>query len=108
MTDAAPPTPHPPRFRWLKRITLSLLVFVVVLVALRVVWGWRVQREFDALIASYRAKGEPTTAADFADEPIPDEENAVPLLRQAAAAVALSKALTDAARDEAFLEGSEL
>jgi hypothetical protein len=80
-----------------------LLVFVVVLVALRVVWGWRVQREFDALIASYRAKGEPTTAADFADEPIPDEENAVPLLRQAAAAVALSKALTDAARDEAFL-----
>lgn len=101
MSDAVH-APYPPRFWWLKRILLSLLLIVVVLVVLRLVWGWRVQRELDALIASYRAKGEPTTAADFAPAPVPDAENAVPLLRQAAAAVTLSKALTDADRDGAF------
>ena len=85
--------PHPPRFRWLKRITLSVLLLLVTLVLLRLLWGWRVQREFDALIASYRASGEPTTAADFAAVPVPDEENAVPLLRQAAASITTAQAI---------------
>ena len=96
------PQAHPPRFHWLKRITISVLLLLATLVLLRLIWGWRVQREFDALIASYRAKGEPTTAADFDLKPIPDEENAAPLLWQAAAIVRTPIAVWEAEYRNAF------
>lgn len=43
--------------------------------------------KFDAYVASLKARGEPTVPADIMRQPLPDKENAIWYLKQAAAAV---------------------
>ena len=76
--------PVPPRFWWLKRIALAATVFAIALVALRLWWGWEADRRLNAAIARCHAAGEPLYPADFAVEPVPDEENGAHYLKLAA------------------------
>lgn len=75
--------PVPPRFWWLKRIALALVAWIAVLTAARLVWGWEADRRMQAKIAEYRAAGEPILIEDFQRPPIPDDENAAVLYKQA-------------------------
>lgn len=75
--------PVPPRFGWLKRIALALAAWIGVLVAARLLWGWEADRRMRAKIAEYRAAGEPVLIEDFQRPPIPDDENAAVLYKQA-------------------------
>lgn len=79
--------PIPPRFWWLKRIALGVLVLLVAVVGLRVCWGCAAARRFEAKIAELRATGEPLFVEDFDFPQVPAEENCVPLLREAAAKI---------------------
>jgi hypothetical protein len=79
------PRPVPPRYWWLKRVLVAAGALVLLLVALRLAWGWEAQRRLDAKIAEYRAAGQPVTLDDFQRSPVPDEENAAFYLRHAIA-----------------------
>lgn len=84
----APPevsTPIPPRYGWLKRIMIAVGVTSLALVILRLRWGQvahaRLQAEIDRLVAS----GEPIFPEDFnPKEPLPDDQNAAKLYKEAA------------------------
>ncbi len=60
---------------------------MLVVVGLRLWWGYSVDRRVDEMIAKYHAAGEPILPEDFASDPVPDEENAVWYYEQAAAAI---------------------
>lgn len=79
--------PDPPRYCWLKRLTLGTLLLVVALLAVRLAWGWEAERRFARAIAPVLARGEPTTAAQWNPLPVAEPVNATPYLRKAAAAV---------------------
>jgi len=82
--------PIPPRFWWLKRILIASTALIVVLVALRLWWGWYASRLLQAEIDRIIALGEPIYPEDFdPKEEIPDELNAARLLQQAVAALDL-------------------
>ncbi|HOO16374.1 MAG: hypothetical protein KBH81_00180 [Phycisphaerae bacterium] len=66
----------PARFWWLKRLACDAVIMLVVLLAVRLWWGWEAQRRFDAAIAKCRAAGEPVLVDDFLIAPLPDDENA--------------------------------
>ncbi|MEW6199539.1 MAG: hypothetical protein AB1601_12870 [Planctomycetota bacterium] len=53
------------------------------LTAARLVRGWEADRRTQAKIAEYRAAGEPILIEDFQRPPIPDDENAAALCKQA-------------------------
>ena len=95
--------PVPPRYWWAKRILLAIGVVVLLLVVLRWWWGWEAQRRLDALIAEYRAAGQPVTVEDFQVPAVPDGENAAHFLMQAAAALVPPAVETKAHRE--FIEG---
>ena len=57
--------PIPLRFWWLKRLALGGLVVLLLLVLLRVWWGYEAKRRWDSLLASYRQAGEPVSLDDF-------------------------------------------
>ncbi|MDB5353991.1 MAG: hypothetical protein JWN24_444 [Phycisphaerales bacterium] len=75
--------PHPPRFWWLKRLSLAGLLLIVALAGLRWWWGHEAQRRIDALVADAHAKGEPILPEDFDSPPVPDDQNAAIPLKQA-------------------------
>ncbi len=79
----------PPRFWWLKRLTAAGIVFLFLLLALRIWWGWIAQRRIDAVIAQAKARGEPISAEDFLDVQIPGppNQNAVVALKASVASV---------------------
>jgi len=85
-TFAADTTPHPPRFRWLKRLTAVGVLIVLLLVGLRLAWGHRVNARFDALITEIEATGDPIHFEDLVIEPAPDANNKAYHLKQAMAA----------------------
>ena len=60
--------PIPPRFRWLKRLTVAGVAYVVVLVGVRLAWGVYADWRLDRAIAAHRALGEPVLPEDFAAE----------------------------------------
>ncbi len=91
--------PIPPRFRWLKRIALAGAVFLLGLVGIRLWWGHVGESRLQAKIAAYHAAGEPILLADFAREPIPDEQNGAYFLEQAAAQLGQPVELSDVIRD---------
>ncbi|MFH0982329.1 MAG: hypothetical protein V2A79_12425 [Planctomycetota bacterium] len=76
--------PVPPRYWWLKRIFLACALLLVLLVGLRLWWGYvvhqRLQTEIDRLVAA----GEPIFPEDFDTPPVPDPENAALLYTNAA------------------------
>ena len=95
-TALAPERPIPPRFWWLKRISLVVGLLVLLTPCVQVWWGHEVQSHYDARFAAYRAAGEPATLQDLLRPEIPDEDNAAYHLRRAAAAVAPPVDLDDA------------
>lgn len=77
--------PIPPRYWWLKRLTLAGVCVVVGLVLLRVWWGYKAQSLLDAEIARYRAAGQLVYAHEFDEmlDAVPDDENAAVLYEEA-------------------------
>ena len=82
LPDAAA-EPIPPRYWWLKRILIGAGALLVLLIAMRIYWGYEADRRIQAEIARYRAAGQPVFPEDFVLPPIPDEDNAALLLEQA-------------------------
>jgi len=82
---AEPQQPIPPRYRWLRRLALASVVFVVYLALMRVVWGWEADRRFKNERARWRAAGEPVHLSDLQAELdlIPEVEDALPVLKKA-------------------------
>jgi hypothetical protein len=74
---------NPPRFRWLRRSAIAVAVLMIGLSLIRWRWGAWVDRQIEAQLAEWRAAGQPTTLADFADPPIADADNAAVALMQA-------------------------
>ena len=57
--DVPESVPVPPRYRWIK-IALALSgAFLVVVVALRVWWGWVADARLEAVLTAYREAGQP-------------------------------------------------
>ncbi|HEX5242187.1 MAG TPA: hypothetical protein VFW23_02915, partial [Tepidisphaeraceae bacterium] len=76
--------PLPPRRRWLRRITLILLVLVTVAAGTRVWWGHFADRRVAAFLAEAKARGEPSSSADLKSSPVPQEKNGAILVAEAA------------------------
>ena len=77
-----PTIPWPPRFGWLKRITLGWLFVISLLLIVRLIWGWQIDRLMENQIAAWRALGQPTRPEDFAEPAVPDAENAALVLKE--------------------------
>ncbi|MBI1338517.1 MAG: hypothetical protein GC164_16360 [Phycisphaera sp.] len=67
--------PVPPRYRWLNRLSVALLLFIVALIVVRQVTLVIVQRRLDKAIADIRAKGEPILAEDLVVKPLANDQN---------------------------------
>lgn len=55
----------PARYFWLKRLLPLAILYVLLLLGVRLWWGWEAQRRFDAAVARWRALGQPVFAEDF-------------------------------------------
>jgi hypothetical protein len=77
--DTSPDTrPIPPRFWWLKRLVVAVVIFMALLVGLRYLSLHVAKRRLAAEIAAIQARGEPLTPEDFADRPVPPEQDGGP------------------------------
>jgi hypothetical protein len=81
----------PPRFWWLKRIVLAMLLLAGLLVALRYVSLHVAKRRLEAEINAIRARGEPLAPEDFLDRPVAAEDDAGPDLVAAGRTFAVPK-----------------
>ena len=84
--------PLPPRRRWLRRITLILLLLITLAAGIRVWWGHFANQRVAAFLADAKARGEPSSPADLQTPPIPQEKNGAILVAQAAHQFHLSEA----------------
>lgn len=87
--DAVPEDGHgaiPPRYWWLKRISVGVGALLVALVFLRLWWGWVADRRLQAEIDRIIAAGEPFYPEDYIED-VPDELNAALLYEEAAGAL---------------------
>jgi hypothetical protein len=82
-----PTVPYPPRYRWLKRVTVAGVIIAAAVVATRLWWGHVAQQRFDAFAAEKRARGEPVFPADLQPPPTTDGRNAAFYFLRAAGAV---------------------
>ncbi len=89
---ATPPKvePIPPRYWWLKRITAGVLVLLLIAAGVRWWWGYHASKVLDAEVDRCLASGLPFLPEDFDSDPVPNEQNAVPLLEQAWKALTLT------------------
>ena len=78
--------PHPPRFRWLIRLSIAVAAVLPAVAGLRAYWGHVMHRQLEAAAAEVRAAGEPIDFEGMLREPVPDADNAAHHYRQAAAA----------------------
>jgi hypothetical protein len=78
--------PIPPRFYYLKRLTIAGLVLVAMLLGLRWWWGWVMNRRLAAAVQAMVAKGQPVYVSDFDIPDVPDRANAAVYYRRALAA----------------------
>jgi len=73
--DGEPTWPYPPRYWWLKRVSLGALLTGLVLAGAWEAWQRQALRrlrvETDAIVAA----GDPVTAADLNPPPVPDSQN---------------------------------
>ena len=97
------PKPQKKKKRWSrwKTVLLVLALLIVGLVVARRQWGRHADKVLQAEIDAIRARGEPLDWLAFRSEPIPDEENAGELYRQAWAIAPLDPFL--ASDDEEFV-----
>jgi hypothetical protein len=70
------------RSRWLR----SVLALVLVVLAVRLIWGWYVDRTLRGQLDIIRGRGEPVAAEDMTFASVPDAENAWNLQARAAGA----------------------
>jgi hypothetical protein len=90
--DTSPDTrPIPPRFWWLKRLVVVMVIFMALLIGLRYLSLHVAKRRLAAEIAAIRARGEPLEPEDFADRPAPAQEDAGPDLLAAMRMFAVPK-----------------
>lgn len=82
----SPEAPHPPRYWWLKRISLGSAIVLLFLALVRIAWGWDANRRLQAAINTIRSRGEPILPQDFASTKVSDTENYVYYFNQALAA----------------------
>jgi hypothetical protein len=80
VSDGIPP---PRRYRPARR-HLALLGLILLVLIVRLIWGWWTDRALKNQLAAIRARGEPVSLDDFALPPIPDAENAWFILCEAA------------------------
>ena len=103
--DCADEPPIPPRYWWTKRIGITVGVFLALMIAARLWWGWYAHRQLQAAIDKIIAAGEPIYPQDFdPPEPIPDDQNAAPLLIQAAETLTVPSAQNP--QDSDVIEGA--
>ncbi len=74
----------PPRFRWLRRLIVGTLIWLLVLLGFRWWLVYRADAAFERASAQLRATGVPVSRADFESERIPPEANMHFWLRRAA------------------------
>jgi hypothetical protein len=79
--------PRIPRFRALFRTLKLSTITLLLLFAIRLIWGYNAQRQIETRLAQYRARGELTRTADFNPPSIPDEQNAAFYILRAAKAL---------------------
>ncbi|WP_428938621.1 hypothetical protein [Fontivita pretiosa] len=79
--------PFPPRYWWLKRLSLALAAALIALTIVRIIWGYDAQRRYDRAIQAIRARGEPILPEDFDAPHIPDDANRVHYLNLAISAI---------------------
>src|SRR6185437_11781331 len=84
--------PLPPRRRWLRRITLILLLLITLAAGIRVWWGHFANQRVAAFLTEAKTRGEPSSPADLQSPPIPQEKNGAILVAQAAHQFHLSEA----------------
>jgi hypothetical protein len=82
-----PTWPDPPRYWWLKRLSLASLLLLLSLALVRVAWGWESHRRLARELAPVRAAGDPVSAAETNVAPVPDAENGALVYRRAFAAI---------------------
>jgi hypothetical protein len=63
---------------------------LLIMLAVRLWWGWHMGRKVESMLADLRRRGEPVTVEDLIRPPVPDEENGYLLLKQAAQIVRAS------------------
>jgi hypothetical protein len=88
--DSATPdsaVPVPPRYWWLKRIGVASGVLLLLLVAMRLYWGYEANHRLQAEIDRIRAAGQPIYPEDFDPPEVPDDDNAALALQRAVAAI---------------------
>lgn len=84
--------PIPPHYWWFKRIAATVVILLIALGLLRWWWGVKAHRALQAEIDRLVATGQPVFPDDFRPPAVPDDQNAVIPLKQAAAALSLTKA----------------
>jgi hypothetical protein len=83
--EAEPDGPYPPRFWWLKRLTVSYVAFAALVGSAYGAWWAYSERRLAGTIAAIRARGEPAVLADFLrQEVLPVEQNGAVALEAAA------------------------
>lgn len=82
-----PTLANPPRYRWLKRIGLLVVLVLLALGVLRWWWGHVAQVRLQRVIDAAHARGEPILPEDFTPQSIPEGQNAAVTLQLAAAAI---------------------
>lgn len=78
-------SPQPPRRRRRGILWRAAVVLVLLMLALRLAWGWWVDRRVQAQLDDLRRRGLPVYVSDIAVEPVPDAENAWLVISEAAA-----------------------
>jgi len=75
----------PPRYRWLKRLTILFLVLFVAMAGVRWWWGHHAEQRFQTWLTSARDAGERLFPEDLAAEygPLPDDANGAYFLKLA-------------------------
>jgi hypothetical protein len=84
-------TPIPPRYWWLKRLAIGVGPILLALLCVRFGWGWVVQRQLDAEIATYIAAGQPVYPKDFDLPAVPEADDAAKLYLEACKELTLSQ-----------------
>src|SRR5207244_1555195 len=79
--------PSPPRFRYLKRLSLLTALILLILGAIYYAWTRYAQSRLDAFINEAHAHGRKVLLSDYVNNPPNPDDNIAVALRQAAAGI---------------------
>ncbi|MBP7933158.1 MAG: hypothetical protein KA354_00805 [Phycisphaerae bacterium] len=86
--------PIPTRFWWLRRITIAAGLIVLAVAAARWWWSAKAWHIYETEVARIKAADEPLFPEDFLLPPVPEDQNAAPLLVKATQAWVLNQGQT--------------